>query len=135
MFVPSPSAPFADKMRFYRSQHTSRGVRATHLLGVPAIAAALPLVMVKPRVGLPMFAGGWALQLFGHVVFERNLPSTHKGWITYQLAGVVHVCEIYGEMLSRSSARRSARRARRLRTGVGRRFQRVPVQEAPRLDS
>ena len=29
---PPPEAPFAKKMAFYRSQHTSKGVRVTHLL-------------------------------------------------------------------------------------------------------
>jgi hypothetical protein len=43
-------------------------------------------------------------------LFEKNLPSTHKGWITYQLTGVIHVCEQYGEMLARRSQRKAAAR-------------------------
>jgi hypothetical protein len=72
--APRPEAPFADKMAYYRTQHTSKGVRATHLVG--------------------------------HRLFEKNLPSTHKGWITYQLTGVIHACEQYGEMLARRSQRK-----------------------------
>jgi hypothetical protein len=49
------------------------------------------------------------LQVAGHRIFEHNLPSTHKGWITYQLTGVIHVCEQYGELVARSSKRRVAR--------------------------
>jgi hypothetical protein len=101
--APPPQAPFADKMAFYRTQHTSKGVRAAHLIGTPMIAAGLPLLFAKPRVGATMFAAGWAMQILGHRVFEKNLPSTHKGWITYQLTGVIDVCEQYGEMLARRS--------------------------------
>jgi hypothetical protein len=58
-----------------------------------------------------MFIGGWAMQILGHKVFEKNLPSTHKGWITYQLTGVIDVCEQYGEMLTRVAELRSQRKA------------------------
>lgn len=88
-----PEAPFADKMAYYRTQHASKGVKATHLLGTPIIAAGLPLVFAKPKVGATMFVGGWAM-----------------GWITYQLAGVSHVCEQYGEMLARRSQRKAGLR-------------------------
>jgi hypothetical protein len=107
---PPPQAPFSEKMAYYRTQHRSRGVRITHMIGSPVIAAAIPLLAVKPRVGAPMFIGGWLLQIAGHRLFEHNLPATHKGWITYQLTGVIHVCEQYGELLARRSQRKSARR-------------------------
>ena len=110
MTVPAPDAPFADKMAYYKSQHTSRGTRFTHMIGTPVIAAGIPLLVAKPRVGLPMFVGGWLLQIAGHRLFEHNLPSTHKGWITYQLTGVVHVCEQYGELLARRSQHKAARK-------------------------
>lgn len=82
----------------------------THLIGMPIIVAGLPLMVARPRVGTPMFLGGWALQILGHTLFEKNLPSTHKGWITYQLTGVIDVCEHYGEMLARRSQRRAGLR-------------------------
>ena len=108
MTVPPPDAPFSKKMAYYRTQHTSRGTRITHMIGIPVIAAGIPLLAAKPRVGLPMFVGGWILQIAGHRIFEHNLPSTHKGWITYQLTGVIHVCEQYGELLARRSQRKAA---------------------------
>jgi hypothetical protein len=83
MTVPSPDTPFSEKMAYYKTQHSSRGVKFTHILG------------------------GWLLQIAGHRFFEHNLPSTHKGWITYQLTGVIHVCEQYGELLARRSQRRA----------------------------
>jgi hypothetical protein len=110
MTVPAASAPFADKMTYYRDRHSSLGVRITHLLGTPVIATGIPLLWAKPRVGVPMFVGGWLVQIAGHALFEHNLPSTHKGWITYQLTGLIHVCEQYGELLARRSQRKAARK-------------------------
>ena len=53
MPAPAPDAPFSDKMAYYRTQHTSRGVRFTHLVGTPVIAVGIPLLFAKPRAGLP----------------------------------------------------------------------------------
>jgi hypothetical protein len=111
MQAPPPEAPFADKMAYYRTQHTSKGVNVTHLIGTPIITLGLPLVFAKPKLGLPMFVGGWTFQILGHKLFEKNMPSTHKGWITYQLTGMIHVCETYGEMLARRSQRKAAKHA------------------------
>jgi hypothetical protein len=110
MTAPAPDAPFSEKMAYYRTQHVSRGVRITHMIGSPVIVAGMPLMAVKPRVGAPMFVGGWLLQIAGHWLFEHNLPSTHKGWITYQLTGMIDVCEQYGELLARRSQRKAARK-------------------------
>lgn len=108
--APPPEAPFAEKMAYYRTQHTSKGVRAVHRVGIPIIAIGMPLPFAKPRVGATLFAGGWAMNILGHRVFEKNLPSTHKGWITYQLTGLIDVCEQYGDMLARRSQRRAGLR-------------------------
>jgi hypothetical protein len=105
--APPPEAPFAEKMAYYRTQHTSTGVRAVHRVGIPIIAAGLPLLFARPKVGATMFVGGWVMNILGHRVFEKNLPSTHKGWITYQLTGVIDVCEQYGDMLARRSQRKA----------------------------
>ncbi|MBV8347819.1 MAG: DUF962 domain-containing protein [Mycolicibacterium sp.] len=63
MTVPAPEAPFAEKMAYYRTRHTSRGARVTHMIGTPVIAAGMPLLVAKPRVGVAMFVGGWLLQI------------------------------------------------------------------------
>jgi hypothetical protein len=104
--APRPEAPFADKMAYYRTQHTSKGVRATHLVGTPIIAAGLPLVFARPKVGAAMFEGGAGHPSRRPPVVREEPPSTHKGWITYQLTGVIHACEQYGEMLARRSQRK-----------------------------
>jgi uncharacterized membrane protein YGL010W len=104
---PPASAPFSEKLAFYKSQHTGKGVRTSHLVGIPTILLSLPLLVAKPRVGASMFVGGWAVQLVGHRFFEHNMPSLRAGPITYQLAGVSHWCEEIGEMLARRAARRA----------------------------
>ncbi len=79
-------------------------------MGVPVIVSGLPLVVIRPRVGEVMFVGGWPLLIAGHRFIEGNMPPTHRGWLTYQLTGVVDVCETYGQMLARRAQRRAARR-------------------------
>jgi uncharacterized membrane protein YGL010W len=74
MSVPAADAPFSEKMAYYRSQHLSRGVTITHMIGVPVIAAGIPLLVAKPRVGAPMFVGGWLLQIAGHAFSSTTCP-------------------------------------------------------------
>jgi uncharacterized membrane protein YGL010W len=101
MNPPDPSAPFAEKMAYYRSQHRSRGVRRTHLVGIPTVLFSLPLIPARPEIGLPMFLGGWAIQIAGHKLFERNNPALTGGPITYQLTGLAFWCEEVGELIAR----------------------------------
>jgi hypothetical protein len=98
--VPPRSASFEEKMAYYRSQHTTPGVRATHLVGIPAVAAALPLIAGRPRVGVPLFLGGWALQVLGHKVFEKNSPALTKGLFTYQFCGLAFWCEEMADLIA-----------------------------------
>jgi len=97
---PPASASFAEKMAYYRAQHTTRGVRATHLVGIPGVAFAMPIALVRPRVGVPMFLASWALQVAGHLVFEDNSPALTKGFLTYQLCGLAFWCEEMVDVLS-----------------------------------
>ncbi len=102
--VPPRSAPFDEKMAYYRSQHTTAGVRATHLAGIPTVVAALPLLAARPRLGLPLFAAGWSLQVLGHRVFEKNNPALTKGFLTYQLCGLAFWCEEMADVVSGRSS-------------------------------
>jgi len=90
---PAASASFADKMAYYRAQHTTKGVRATHIVGIPGVAFSMPLIAARPRLGIPMFLGSWALQVAGHLVFEKNSPALSKGFFTYQFCGLAFWCE------------------------------------------
>ncbi|WP_261576348.1 DUF962 domain-containing protein [Frankia gtarii] len=97
--VPDRSAPFAEKMAYYRSQHTGRAIRLTHLVGIPGVAFALPVVLARPRIGLPVFAASWAVQIAGHVLFEHNRPALAEGPLTYQLCGLAFWCEEVADLL------------------------------------
>ena len=97
---PPRSAPFAAKMDYYRSQHTTKGVRATHLVGIPGVAFAMPVIAAKPKVGLPMFLASWALQVAGHTIFEKNRPALSKGFFTYQFCGLAFWCEEMVDLIS-----------------------------------
>jgi len=102
MDVPAPSAPFAEKFSFYRDQHSSDGVKATYLVGIPTLLLSLPLLAARPRIGFPMFVGGWAVQIAGHRIFEHNKPALTRGPITYQLTGLAFWCEEVAELIARS---------------------------------
>ncbi len=107
MDVPGASAPFAEKMAYYRAQHSSDGVRATHLIGIPTLLLSLPLLAARPRIGLPLVIGGWALQIAGHGIFGHNKPALTRGPITYQLTGLAYWCEEVAELLARRNRKAS----------------------------
>ena len=110
--VPPPSADFFAKRDYYRSQHRTAGIRATHLVGIPTVAFALPLVVARPRVGLPLFAAGWALQVAGHRVFEKNSPALANGPVSYQLVGLAYWAEEVVDLIAGLNARRQRRGGR-----------------------
>jgi uncharacterized membrane protein YGL010W len=97
---PPRTASFADKMAYYRSQHTTKGVRATHLVGIPGVAFSMPVIAARPRVGVPMFLASWALQVAGHMIYEKNSPALSKGFFTYQFCGLAFWCEEMVDLVS-----------------------------------
>ena len=101
--LPAADAPFEEKMAYYRSQHSSEGIRRTHLFGIPGVVISLPLVFAKPKVGVPLFAASWILQLVGHKVYEKNNPALTKGFVTYQLCGLAFWCEELGQLIAERS--------------------------------
>lgn len=64
---------FDDLLERYREHHQHPVNRATHAVGIPALAASLPLLFVHPRLGAILAAAGLGLQLLGHRV-EGNAP-------------------------------------------------------------
>lgn len=73
----------------YESAHKHPLNKLTHIFGVPTIVASLPMMFLKPPVGLVMFVGGWILQFIGHH-FEGNGPKFFQGPI-FLLVGVLWV--------------------------------------------
>lgn len=68
--LPSLSA----HLKYYRSQHKTLGCKITHLVGVPMIVLALPMLLFDRRRAFSLFGLGWFLQFLGHYVFEKNKP-------------------------------------------------------------
>jgi uncharacterized membrane protein YGL010W len=69
----------------YALSHQNPINKLTHLLGIPMIVTALPLLALAPfvdglwRWGAGLFVAGWALQFIGHV-FEGKAPEFFKDW-------------------------------------------------------
>ena len=101
---PPKSAPFEEKLAYYRSQHTTRGIRATHLVGIPTVMVSVPLILGRPKVGLSLFAAGWALQVFGHKYFEKNSPALPQGVLTSQMCGLACGAEEVADRVAGRSA-------------------------------
>lgn len=94
---PPRDSSFEDKMAFYRGQHTTVGIRATHLVGIPGAACAIPILVVRPKLGVAVFGVSWVIQVAGHKIFERNNPALTQGFLTYQFAGLAFWCEEMGD--------------------------------------
>lgn len=64
----------------YAESHRHPVNRATHTVGIPLIAASVPLLLAAPFVpavrkpAAALFVGGWALQFVGHA-FEGKRPE------------------------------------------------------------
>ncbi len=69
----------------YTRSHQHRVNRFCHTIGIPLIAASMPLFlacMLSPKfwmIPALMFVVGWILQFVGHA-FERKVPEFFHDW-------------------------------------------------------
>ncbi|NVJ00134.1 DUF962 domain-containing protein [Myxococcus sp. AM009] len=69
----------------YSKSHTHAVNRLCHTVGIPMIAASIPLAAASPfvprlwRVPAALFVVGWSVQFVGHA-FERKPPEFLKDW-------------------------------------------------------
>lgn len=75
MKLPMPQRSLREYVDQYRKEHTKLGTRLTHMVGIPMILASFPTALVNPPAAGGLFVGGWALQIVGHKVFEKNKPA------------------------------------------------------------
>jgi uncharacterized membrane protein YGL010W len=75
MKLPLPQRTLREYLVQYQHEHTQLGTKVTHMVAIPMIVASLPVAVVNPPLAGGLFVGGWALQLFGHKVFEKNKPA------------------------------------------------------------
>jgi uncharacterized membrane protein YGL010W len=80
--------PMSAWIEQYGHSHQHPVNRLCHTIGIPLIAASLPLFAAAPFVDVPwgfwklpaaMFVGGWVLQFVGHAV-EGERPEFFKDW-------------------------------------------------------
>ena len=77
-------------MAHYDHEHTNRWNKLLHWIGIPIIlAGVILLVLLRWRVGLPLFVGGWILLFLGHRI-EGNRPAFFQG-VIYFLVGPIWV--------------------------------------------
>jgi uncharacterized membrane protein YGL010W len=67
---------WSDLMRQYQEDHQNPINQACHSIGIPLIAASIPLgaTLVGLPLAVPMFTVGWTFQFVGHA-FEGKKPS------------------------------------------------------------
>jgi uncharacterized membrane protein YGL010W len=87
-----------DYLNEYRNAHQHPGTRLTHMVGIPMIAASLPLAALNPLMAGGLFVSGWALQFIGHYVFEHNDPQFFGDPVNL-LIGLIWAALEWGELL------------------------------------
>ena len=74
-------ARWDEAISFYESTHQDDTNRKLHIIGIPIIVGSTVGLFVFPSYSPPWilaaagFAGGWALNIAGHVFFEKNAPA------------------------------------------------------------
>jgi|SRR5579862_559764 len=95
-------APLNRYMSQYDHEHTSPWNKLLHAIGIPVIFAGIVfLVILRWKLGLGFFLGGWAMLLLGHKI-EGNKPAFFQGPI-YFLVGPIWV---FKELLDAFRGRR-----------------------------
>jgi uncharacterized membrane protein YGL010W len=100
MMLPLPQRTLREYLDQYRKEHTKLGTKLTHMVGIPMIIASFPTALVNPPAAGGLFVGGWALQLIGHKVFEKNKPAfltdpyyllVGAAWVTVEWMELFHL--------------------------------------------
>jgi len=92
--APGLSARWEKAIEFYEATHQDETNRSLHRMGIPAIVGgAIGLLAAKPYrlpwfVSATAFAGGWALNIVGHSLYEKNAPAFTEDPLSF-IAGPV----------------------------------------------
>jgi uncharacterized membrane protein YGL010W len=85
-------ATFERYMAQYDHEHTNGWNKLLHGIGIPVILAGIVfLVLLRWKIGLALFMGGWILLFAGHRI-EGNKPAFFQG-IIYFLVGPIWVAK------------------------------------------
>ena len=108
-FVGGPAERWKAAIEFYESTHRDDTNRLLHIVGIPIIVGGATGLIVWPRYTPPWFlsagafAAGWALNLVGHGVFEKNRPAFADDPLSF-VAGPVWDLAHLKQALGRSTA-------------------------------
>lgn len=94
---------FQSTLAEYRSQHSTKGCRITHMIGVPLIALSVPISLFNRRLATSFFVVGWIFQFIGHFVYQHNRPMlmTEMRNPMTLLAALVFVSEEWLKLLDK----------------------------------
>ncbi len=96
---------FQSQLAEYRRQHSTKGCRITHMIGVPLIALSIPISFFNKRLATSFFVIGWIFQFIGHFVYQHNRPmilSEMRSPLTL-LAALTFVTEEWVKFLDEAS--------------------------------
>ena len=89
----------AHYMNQYDHEHSSGWNKLLHGIGIPLIfAGIILLVVLRWKLGVACFVGGWMLLFLGHRI-EGNQPAFFQG-LVYLLVGPVWVAKELRSFLS-----------------------------------
>jgi uncharacterized membrane protein YGL010W len=79
-------------MSQYDHEHSSPWNKLLHGIGIPVIFAGIVLlILLRWKLGLALFIGGWVMLLLGHRI-EGNKPAFFQGPV-YFLVGPIWVAK------------------------------------------
>lgn len=87
---------------FYDSTHQNQTNRYLHIAGIPIIVGGtIGLFAFKPfrpawMVSAGAFAAGWALNLVGHAMFEKNAPAFKDDPLSFIAGPVWDLQQLFG---------------------------------------
>jgi len=96
---------FQSQLAEYRRQHSTKGCRIAHMIGVPLIALSVPISFFNKRLATTLFIIGWIFQFIGHIVYQHNKPmllTEMRSPITI-LAALTFVTEEWVKFLDEAS--------------------------------
>jgi uncharacterized membrane protein YGL010W len=91
-------------MSQYDHEHSSPWNKLLHGIGIPVIFAGIVLlILLRWKLGLALFIGGWVMLLLGHRI-EGNKPAFFQGPV-YFLVGPIWVAkELFDALRGRKHA-------------------------------
>lgn len=95
---------------FYAETHTDPTNRALHMVGIPIILGGTTGLLVWPRYSPPWvvsagaYGFGWALNLVGHAVFEKNAPAFADDPLSFVAGPVWDLMQLRDALAARGRA-------------------------------